>query len=53
MTADAAILLDATLIRAVLVLSLMALFGRYNWWRSSPPPAKLVRVKPSPLAERG
>lgn len=47
----AAILFDATLIRAVLVPSLMALFGRYNWWLPVPL-AKLVRVKPSPLAER-
>jgi hypothetical protein len=35
--------------RAVLVPSLMAPFGRYNWWLPSPL-AKLVRVKPSPLA---
>jgi hypothetical protein len=48
----AAILFDATLIRAVLVPSLMALFGRYNWWLPSPL-AKLVRVERSPLAERG
>jgi len=48
----AAILFDATLIRAILVPSLMALFGRYNWWLPAPL-AKLVRVKPSPLAERG
>lgn len=44
----AAILFDATLIRAVLVPSLMALFGRYNWWL---PPrfARMLRVPPSPL----
>jgi RND superfamily putative drug exporter len=45
----AAILFDATLIRAILVPSLMALLGRYNWWLP-PPLAKLVRVEPSPLA---
>ena len=27
-----AILLDATIVRAILVPSLMALFGRWNWW---------------------
>ena len=47
----AAILFDATLIRAILVPALMALFGRYNWWLPSPL-ARLVRVKPSPLAPR-
>jgi RND superfamily putative drug exporter len=45
----AAILFDATLIRAVLVPSLMALFGRYNRWLPSPL-ARLVHVEPSPLA---
>jgi RND superfamily putative drug exporter len=48
----AAILFDVTLIRAILVPSLMALFGRYNWWLP-PPLAKLVRVRPSPLVEHG
>jgi RND superfamily putative drug exporter len=47
----AAILLDATLIRAVLVPSLMALVGRYNWWLP-PPLARFVRVAPSALAAR-
>ena len=27
-----AILIDATLIRSILVPSLMAVFGRWNWW---------------------
>jgi RND superfamily putative drug exporter len=45
----AAILFDATLIRAILVPSLMALLGRYNWWLPSPL-ARVVRVAPSPLA---
>ena len=36
----AAIFVDATIIRAILVPSLMALFGRYNWWL----PAPLARV---------
>jgi RND superfamily putative drug exporter len=45
----AAIFIDATIIRVVLVPSLMALFGRYNWWLPSPL-ARVVRTKPSPLA---
>jgi RND superfamily putative drug exporter len=46
-----AILVDATIVRALLVPSLMALFGRYNWWlpRSL---ARFVRVEPSPLDPR-
>ena len=30
----AAIILDVTIVRALLVPSLMAIFGRYNWWLS-------------------
>ncbi len=44
-----AIFVDATIVRALLVPALMALFGRWNWWL----PAKIarfVRVPPSPLA---
>ena len=43
-----AIFLDATVVRALLVPSAMAIMGRYNWWL---PPwvARLVRVAPSPL----
>ena len=43
-----AIFVDATVVRALLVPSLMALFGRWNWWLP-PSVARLVRVKPSPL----
>src|ERR671939_335495 len=43
-----AILVDATIVRALLVPSLMALFGRYNWWLPARI-ARLVRVEPSPL----
>jgi uncharacterized membrane protein YdfJ with MMPL/SSD domain len=43
-----AIFLDATVVRALLVPSLMALFGRWNWWLPSRV-AKVVRVPPSPL----
>jgi uncharacterized membrane protein YdfJ with MMPL/SSD domain len=43
-----AIFLDATVVRALLVPSLMALFGRWNWWLP-PKVAKAVRVPASPL----
>jgi RND superfamily putative drug exporter len=43
-----AILIDVTIIRALLVPSAMALFGRWNWWLPEGV-AKVVRVKPSPL----
>jgi len=32
----AAVLIDATIIRALLVPSLMGLFGRWNWWAPGP-----------------
>jgi RND superfamily putative drug exporter len=44
-----AILLDVTLVRALLVPSAMKLFGRYNWWLPERV-ARAVRVAPSPLA---
>jgi RND superfamily putative drug exporter len=43
-----AILVDATIVRILLVPSLMALFGRWNWWLPSRV-ARVVRVPPSPL----
>jgi uncharacterized membrane protein YdfJ with MMPL/SSD domain len=43
-----AIFVDATIVRSLLVPSLMALFGRWNWWLP-PPLARLVRVAPSPM----
>jgi RND superfamily putative drug exporter len=43
-----AILFDATIVRVLLVPSLMALFGRWNWWLPSRV-ARVVRVPPSPL----
>jgi len=46
-----AIFLDATIVRALLVPSLMALMGRYNWWLPARV-ARLARVSPSPLRER-
>jgi putative drug exporter of the RND superfamily len=43
-----AIFLDATLVRAVLVPSMMAILGRYNWWLPERL-AHVIRVRPSPL----
>jgi RND superfamily putative drug exporter len=43
----AGILLDATVIRALLVPAVISLFGRWNWWLP-PAPARLLRVEPSP-----
>jgi putative drug exporter of the RND superfamily len=45
-----AIFLDATIVRALLVPSVMALMGRYNWWLPARV-ARVARVEPSPLAE--
>jgi RND superfamily putative drug exporter len=44
-----AILIDVTIVRALLVPSAMALFGRWNWWLPERV-ARVARVKPSPLA---
>jgi RND superfamily putative drug exporter len=44
----AAILIDVTIVRALLVPSAMTLFGRWNWWLPEWA-AKVVRVEPSPL----
>jgi RND superfamily putative drug exporter len=43
-----AILIDVTIIRALLVPSAMKLFGRWNWWLPQRA-ARIFRVKPSPL----
>jgi RND superfamily putative drug exporter len=43
-----AIFVDATIVRSLLVPSLMAIFGRWNWWLPQPL-ARFVRVAPSPL----
>ncbi|MGH3033521.1 MAG: MMPL family transporter [Gaiellaceae bacterium] len=45
----AAILIDVTIVRALLVPSAMKLFGRWNWWLPENV-ARVFRVKPSPLA---
>jgi len=43
----AGILIDATVIRALLVPAAISLFGRWNWWLPSGA-ARLLRVRPSP-----
>jgi putative drug exporter of the RND superfamily len=43
----AGILLDATVVRALLVPAVVSLFGSWNWWLPSGV-AKLLRVEPSP-----
>jgi len=50
----AGILIDATIIRALLVPAVVSLFGRWNWWLPSGA-ARLLRVRPSPepLAQPG
>jgi RND superfamily putative drug exporter len=50
----AGILLDATVIRALLVPAVVSLFGHWNWWLP-PSAARLLRVRPSPepAAESG
>ena len=45
----AGILLDATVVRALIVPAVITLMGRYNWWLPSWP-ARLLRVEPSRLA---
>jgi RND superfamily putative drug exporter len=42
----AGILLDATVIRALLVPAVVSLFGRWNWWMPKWP-ARILRVAPS------
>ena len=42
----AGIMLDATVIRALLVPAVVSLFGRWNWWLPERP-ARLLRVEPS------
>jgi RND superfamily putative drug exporter len=38
-----AVVLDATIVRALLVPSLMALLGRWNWW--APPPLRRLHLR--------
>jgi RND superfamily putative drug exporter len=46
----AAILIDVTIVRSLLVPSAMKLFGRWNWWLPDGV-ARVLRVEPSPLGE--
>ncbi|MGI8668027.1 MAG: MMPL family transporter [Jatrophihabitans sp.] len=46
------ILIDATLVRALLVPALVSLFGRWNWWLPAGL-ARVLRVPPSPVAAAG
>ena len=48
----AGILLDATVIRALIVPAVISLMGRWNWWLPSWP-ARVLRVRPSRLEPRG
>ena len=48
----AGILLDATVIRALIVPAVIALMGRRNWWLPHWP-ARLLRVERSVLRPRG
>jgi RND superfamily putative drug exporter len=43
----AGILLDATVVRGVLVPAVVSIFGRWNWWLP-PSVARVLRVRPSP-----
>jgi len=47
----AGILLDATVVRMLLVPATVALLGRWNWWLPAFP-ARLLRVQPSPIHTR-
>jgi len=44
----AGVLIDATLIRALLVPSLMMLLGKYNWWFPEPVRRVLLVREPQP-----
>jgi len=45
------ILIDATIVRALLVPALVSVLGRWNWWLPAGL-ARVLRVEPSPLASR-
>jgi RND superfamily putative drug exporter len=45
------ILIDATLVRALLVPALVSVFGRWNWWLPAGV-ARILRVEPSPVGPR-
>ncbi|MGI9085369.1 MAG: MMPL family transporter [Aeromicrobium sp.] len=41
-----AVLIDATIVRALLVPSLMALLGQANWWAPGPTASRARAVRP-------
>jgi RND superfamily putative drug exporter len=45
----AGIIIDAVLVRTLLVPALVAIFGRWNWWMPDGL-ARLLRVTPTPRA---
>ncbi len=45
------ILIDATVVRALLVPALVSVLGRWNWWLPAGV-ARVLRVEPSPLAPK-
>jgi putative drug exporter of the RND superfamily len=48
----AGILLDATVVRALIVPAVVSLLGRWNWWLPHWP-ARVLRVEPSPSRKAG
>ncbi|PZS16887.1 MAG: MMPL family transporter, partial [Acidimicrobiales bacterium] len=48
----AGIVLDALVVRTLLVPALVGVLGRWNWWLPAWA-ARLLRVEPSPLSPRG
>jgi RND superfamily putative drug exporter len=47
----AGILLDATIVRGVLVPAVVSIVGRWNWWLPHRP-ARVLRVEPSPIRRK-
>ncbi len=47
----AGILVDAVIVRALMVPAMVALFGRWNWWLPAPL-ARVLRVRPSAVGRR-
>jgi RND superfamily putative drug exporter len=43
----AGILIDATIIRPLIVPAVISLMGRWNWWLPNWPATRLLRVEPS------
>ena len=47
----AGILLDATVVRSLLVPALVSLLGKWNWWMPTWA-ARILRVEPSPITHQ-